>query len=129
MMKGTPPVTQASPLHGRAEQRASARARIEASVDLHTDTNFFAGLSEDLSDGGLFIATYALLAVGTAVTVSFTLPNERRVNANARVAWLRETRDGSVTPGMGIRFESLAPEDAEAIHEFAAERPPLFYEV
>jgi uncharacterized protein (TIGR02266 family) len=125
-----PPSSTSSPSKSaRPEQRASQRTRVETSVDLHTETNFFAGLSEDLSDGGLFIATYELLPVGTAITISFTLPNERRVNASARVVWLREPRDGGVSPGMGVRFDSLSEADMQAIRAFLQERAPFFYDM
>ena len=109
--------------------RATQRARIETAVDLQSESNFFAGLSEDLSDGGLFIATYSLLAIGTQVTVTFTLPDDRKVTTSARVVWLRETRDGGASPGMGVRFEGLSGADQEAILEFLSSRAPLFYDV
>lgn len=112
-----------------SEHRASPRAFVETEVDLHTESTFFTGLSEDVSRGGLFVATYQLLPVGTDIELSFSLPGEQRVRAHGRVVWLREVRDGGVSPGMGIAFHGLDPEDEEAVKGFLVERPPAFYDI
>jgi len=60
--------------------------------------------------------------------VTLALPDATRVTAEGSVAWLRDTPDRSITPGMGIRFHGLAPEHRVAIGRFVAERPPMFYD-
>ncbi len=106
--------------------------RIEASVEVsfESETNFFQGFSEDISDGGLFIATYKLQPVGTVMEVEFTLPTGHIVRTDAEVRWLRDLREDSpdVHPGMGLRFLALLPEDARAIASFTRSRSPLFYD-
>ena len=47
------------------ERRSAPRAPLEVHIDLHTDSQFFAGFSQDLSDGGLFVATYSPAPVVT----------------------------------------------------------------
>lgn len=113
------------------ERRAAHRVDLSVDIGLETDTNFFTGFSEDLSDGGLFIATYKTLPVGTELRVSFALPDGHTVKCAAVVAWVRESRDKSadVKPGMGVHLEGLTRADREAIQSFLRERSPFFYSV
>lgn len=122
------------PTTGRASQpsfsgdrRSSPRIAVEAELGFQSETNFFNGFSEDLSDGGLFIATYNVLPIGRELTVKFGLPEGREVTAEARVVWVREPH-GDVSPGMGVRFTDLDDEDHAAILRFMDERPPVFYD-
>jgi hypothetical protein len=39
------------------EQRAAARVHVDAEVSLVSESNFFVGLTRNLSNGGLFVAT------------------------------------------------------------------------
>lgn len=109
------------------ERRSSPRIAIDAELGFESDTNFFTGFAEDLSDGGLFIATYKLLPIGRELTVTFGLPEGREITADARVVWVREAH-GDVAPGIGVRFRQLAEDDLEAILRFIEERPPVFYD-
>ena len=84
--------------------------------------------AEDLSDGGLFVATYEAVPLNSPVRVVFELPCGTRVSAPGRVAWVREPLDGHA-PGVGVAFEALSDEQREAILGFVRERPPLFYDV
>ncbi len=96
-------------------------------VSLYSDTNFYAGFTENLSVGGVFIATHDLLSVGETIDVTITLPNENKVIAHGVVRWLREFNEASDTsPGMGIQFLQLEGEDL--IEDFLSARAPLFYD-
>ena len=116
-------------------ERESDERRRHPRVDLHTEvtftdhTNFYTGFAEDLSEGGLFVATYALEPIGTKISLKLTLPDEREVEVTGTVRWLRDPRDHNpdAPPGMGIQFEDVASDDMRAIHEFVALRAPLFY--
>jgi len=112
------------------ERRARERFEIAADIGFHSATNFYTGYSADISDGGLFLATYDLLPVGTELTISFMLPEGYQVTTRGHVSWLREPReaDTDIRPGMGISFDSLAKDDYEAILRFTGRRPPLFYD-
>jgi uncharacterized protein (TIGR02266 family) len=109
------------------DRRSSPRIAVEAELGFQSETNFFNGFSEDLSDGGLFIATYNVLPIGSELTVTFGLPEGREITAEGRVAWVREPH-GDVSPGMGIRFTELGDDDHAAILRFIGERPPVFYD-
>ncbi|MBI2897169.1 MAG: TIGR02266 family protein [Deltaproteobacteria bacterium] len=136
-------VTQAvaralSTLHDAAERRERAAARearlsdpptagraVKVEVTFLGETNFYVGFSGDLSDGGLFVATYELLPVGSNLTVEVTLPDEHRVVASGRVAWVRE--EGESTPGMGVHLEPLPETDMKSIRSFMRKREPIFW--
>jgi uncharacterized protein (TIGR02266 family) len=66
----------------------------------------------DLSVRGAFIEAATPLPVGTIFTLSFTLPDGTVIETEATVA---HTHSGS---GMGVRFDSLSPEQANTIRQF-----------
>ncbi|MGF1469362.1 MAG: TIGR02266 family protein [Sandaracinaceae bacterium] len=111
------------------ERRAHPRVRVRVDITFTSETNFFQGFTEDLSDGGLFLATYELKPVGTLIDVRFELPNGHEVETTGEVRWLREPRDedAEVPPGMGIRFGDLTPNDRQQIAAYVARRAPLFH--
>ncbi len=112
------------------ERRASPRINIEADIGFQSDTNFFMGFTEDISEGGLFIATYDTRNIGSVLSINFTLPDGHLVSAEGIVRWVREYNEVTpdIMPGMGIQFDNLPDEDKESIHRFTAERPPIFYD-
>jgi uncharacterized protein (TIGR02266 family) len=110
------------------DHRAAERVLVDVEVDLASDHQFFVGYSEDLSDGGLFVATYATHPVGTELELRIDLADLGSLEMKGRVVWIREASDHA-PPGMGIAFERMVPEQHEAIMEFLRSRPPLFYDV
>lgn len=121
-----------SPVNENSERRTTERVDLQADIGLHSATQFFTGLTGDVSRGGIFVATWAPLPLGTEVTVAFVLPGGYQVTAPGRVAWLKDpqsTDEATDTPGMGVRFLSLSSEDRQAIEKFLTRRPALFHEV
>lgn len=112
------------------ERRASPRVELNVDVSFASENNFYQGFSEDISDGGLFVATYRLSPIGTAFALELTLPNGHVVRTDAVVRWVRDPRDADseVSPGMGLQFVNLPAEDARAIGAFVEARAPLFYD-
>lgn len=114
------------------QQRVAERYDLEIQVDLESDTNFYTGLTQNISTGGLFIATHQIKRVGDRVRLRFTVPGANRpIECETEVRWIRENSslhrtDGS--PGMGVRFIDLAPDDAAAIQHFIQNRDSLFYD-
>ncbi len=107
------------------------------------ENNFYAGLSEDISEAGVFIATYHLLSIGTPVILSFTLPSsEEPLTVPGTVQWARgpdATRDpesvfgpgrllAGVMPGMGVKFHDLDAASRSTIREFMQQRTPVFFD-
>ncbi|MFW6050170.1 MAG: TIGR02266 family protein [Myxococcota bacterium] len=126
--RAIPPETNAAP--AAAERRQHQRVELETEVSFASENNFFTGFTEDISEGGLFLATYQLEPIGTAMEITFHLPDGHIVRARGQVRWVRDPRDESpgAPPGMGIQFEELLPEDRRAIQAFIEARAPLFYE-
>ena len=75
------------------EKRRAPRAELSIEVGIDDHTNFYVGFSENISTGGVFIATYRLLPVGAEVALTFVLPDEFPVFVHGRVRWTRDSRD------------------------------------
>ena len=116
-----PPVVPAAP--PTQERRRESRHLVAVAVGLRTDTHFYEGQSDDLSPGGLFVATSNPRPVGTQVTLSFVLPSGTQITTQGVVRWLRESAGQS--SGMGIAFEELSADDDSAIASFLDVRPPM----
>ena len=118
------------PLTRRREddRRAASRLRVEAAIGLSSQTNFYTGRGNDLSGGGLFVATHDVLPVGTELVVSFVLPGGYQIVTSGHVSWVRAPKSDDSDPGMGIAFERLSPADYEAIVAFTQSREPIFHE-
>ena len=46
------------------ERRRLPRASLATELSLYSGSNFYAGFTEDISEGGVFVASYAMLPVG-----------------------------------------------------------------
>jgi uncharacterized protein (TIGR02266 family) len=100
----------------------------ERPVEFVQDTHFVAGLSQDLSGGGVFVATYRQVALGTKVHLGFELPNGQLVEARGVVRWRREQDDGVGRPGLGIAFTEVSDSALAAIVDYCRSRPPLYFD-
>lgn len=109
--------------------RERSRVKLQAAIDLRSDSNFFTGFSTNISEGGVFIATVEPVARGTQVDLDFTLPGGRPLHVSGVVRWSREVNDRNpdLMPGVGVQFAELPPEVASAITDFVGRREPLFF--
>jgi uncharacterized protein (TIGR02266 family) len=112
--------------------RAAERFDLEVKVDLESDHNFYTGLTQNISSGGVFIATSAIRKIGDHITLKFTLPGSGETLAvDTEVRWIRENSalhkvEGAT--GMGVRFVNLSPAAATAIQKFVESRESLYYD-
>ena len=112
--------------------RASERFELEVKVDLESDHNFYTGLTQNISAGGLFIATNAIRRIGDRIVLKFSLPGRPEpLSVETEVRWIRENSalnrvDGAT--GMGVRFVNLSAEAAQAIQQFIESRDSLYYD-
>ena len=104
------------------------RAGLEANIGATTESNFFVGFSGDISDGGVFVATYASLPLGGKVSVPVTLPGGYEQSIPGTVRFVRDPMDMDSEPGIGVKFDRLGAEARELILRFIRKRPPLFYD-
>ena len=113
-----------------AELRTDFRAAVELDVSLGSEHNFYAGFVENLSAGGVFVATHLLRPVGEVIELSIHISEAgSTVKGTGEVRWLREYNETSdVPPGMGVKFLDLEDGAENAIEHFLAQRDPLFFD-
>ena len=107
------------------------RAAMEANIGATTESNFFVGFSGEISEGGVFIATYTALERGQPVTVTVTLPGGFETKVDGVVRFVRDSMDFAADsePGIGVQFKSGLPHDTrELILRFIRKRAPMFYD-
>lgn len=123
----TNPDTAASP---RDERRTTPRADVHLRIDAHGEHEFWTGLTMNIAEGGVFVATHETLPPGTIVTLHVALPRIGEILTLGEVHWRRRyTGDDDVPPGLGIKFVRLDLEAAAAVHEFITTvRAPLLFE-
>jgi uncharacterized protein (TIGR02266 family) len=112
-------------------QRRSPRFTLRAEVSYASEHNFFTGFLENISDGGLFLATYDLLAIGETVELTLTVPGiDTSFQVSCEVRWIREDNPGLVeaSPGMGLAFQDLSEQAKRAIDAFIRHRAPIFFD-
>jgi len=95
---------------------------------MESEHNFYTGFTENISTGGLFVATRDIKSVGTVVRVKFVLPGlPGAVEADAVVRWVREVGDPD-HHGMGVQFTHLSPPVRDAIDRFIKQRESIFFD-
>lgn len=114
-------------------RRVAVRKPFQAEIEVsqQSDHNFYTSFTENISSGGLFIATRDLLDLGTIIEIGFTLPNrEQKITTRAEVRWqrLEELNQVSSVPGIGVKFLDLSTDEAEAINTFINQRDTLFFD-
>jgi uncharacterized protein (TIGR02266 family) len=111
-------------------RREYERFSVDLQVSVLSEHNFYAGLAENLSAGGLFIATHQLQKVGSKIELSLRTPESDEVfQIVGEVRWVRLYNEHSDTsPGLGVRFTELPAGAAAAISRFLDQREPLFFD-
>ena len=104
--------------------REFARAPLSAPVKFFEWNQPSQAEGTEISGGGIFLRTKAVLAEGAMVTVRVTLPGLKRAfTVLGKV--VRTVRGGLFSPpGMGVRFVDLSPGDRQTILEYVARRSP-----
>ncbi|MGD0837262.1 MAG: TIGR02266 family protein [Polyangia bacterium] len=114
------------------ERRLQPRFAVAVKVTMDSEHNFYTGLTQDLSGGGLFVATHHIRPIGEVVRVNFTLPALRDpIEALTQVRWVRssDVGGGGGGPGMGLMFIELSAKAKEAIKGFLRQRDSLLFDV
>ncbi|MBI3073360.1 MAG: PilZ domain-containing protein [Deltaproteobacteria bacterium] len=108
--------------------RAHPRHKKRIELSFPTDNRRVQAVTVDIGLGGVFIATDVLLPRGTAVEISFSLP-QRAVPLvfSGVVRWLNDgtpqpddADDRPTVRGMGIAFQDVAPDALIVLSEFLA---------
>ncbi|MET0593193.1 MAG: TIGR02266 family protein [Polyangiaceae bacterium] len=113
----------------RTHEPRAKRIDVTLVVGIESESNFYAGFTENVSECGVFVATYAPLVIGSTISLRILLPEGELVQALGTVRWVRpfsERNDGP--PGMGIRFDQLSARDTARIQAFTEARAPMFFD-
>ncbi|MGH7260243.1 MAG: PilZ domain-containing protein [Nitrospiraceae bacterium] len=110
------------------QQARSNEARLQPRVSLTAKVRYMApdgsqveSRATGVGGGGLYIESTSPLAVGTELTVSFSLPDRpgEWMEGKGRVAWVCPKPDQyTFFPGMGMRFTTISPETRTRLLEF-----------
>lgn len=106
-------------------RRQFERITLDANVDFGSPHNFYTGTADNISVGGLFVATRNLLPEGRTVTMRFSLPGTLRMDIEGIVAWRRLVADSTGPVGLGLRFERVPDEARDEIERFIRQRLPM----
>lgn len=115
-----------------AQQRRAPRFPLRVEITYESEHNFFTGMTENISQGGLFIATHSPRPLGDSIDVTFTLPGVgQAVQLLGRVKWVREYNAATpeVIAGMGIEFVILGEREKRLIEAFIHHREPIFFDM
>ena len=100
-----------------AGRRKTPRTSTVIQVDYHTTDSLFRNFVDDISTGGIFIATPKPLEPGTQLRLEFLLPGcNYPIRVNGEVMWNRDTCDMGRRRGMGVKFDSLSPSAKDKIN-------------
>jgi type IV pilus assembly protein PilZ len=112
------------------EPRRQDRFALAVEVTLGSEHNFYQGFAENISSGGVFVATNDIHPVGTQFELTFTLPEMgRSCMALCEVRWVRDyNTSGDMAAGMGLAFLRIAPADQKAVEVFLRHREPIFFD-
>lgn len=113
-----------------SNRRDATRFRVELEVGVVSEHNFYQGFAENLSAGGVFVATHVFKPVGALIDFSIQLPDsDVPITGLGEVRWVREYRESSdARPGMGVRFIRLSHGAQDRIERFLQDREPLFFD-
>ena len=113
-----------------AERRKHTRVVLKATVNMHSNSNFYTGFSDNISEGGLFVATHQVLAIGSRVKLDFSLPDHgKRLEMDAEVRWIRRAHaDDESEPGIGLQFVEMSADNKLIIDTFIKSRETLFFD-
>ncbi len=119
------------PIPIQSEQRAFPRVAVEVEVDLESEHNFYAGITGDVSEGGIFIATAVPPPVGSMVELLLKLPTAPAgFTITGEVCWVRELPQSSFgfPAGCGIRWLELPAETMASVTQFVERRETMLFE-
>ena len=109
--------------------REFLRVPISVEVTLESEHNFFAGITDNISEGGVFVAMHNPPLRGAEVVFELVIGPARH-HIEGEVCWVRDARmasEGS-PEGCGIRWKKISDEALKAVQRFVRSRDTLFYE-
>jgi uncharacterized protein (TIGR02266 family) len=111
-------------------ERDTVNVNVNTMLNMNTDHQFYNGFSQNIEEGGIFVATFDPQPIDSKVLVNFKLPGGHPVTARGVVHFVRDYNPMApdMAPGMGVRFTNLLGDDKAAIEEYLEQREPMFYD-
>lgn len=102
------------------DHRLDARLRVAVDVSLETQHNFYAGITGNLSYGGVFMMSDTPPAPGSSVQVEINLPGGGRIRARGIVRWVRAADIASpeCPAGCGVAWQAIDRRSLQAVRRF-----------
>ena len=106
------------------QRRINQRFQVDLELTLQSESTIWMGHLENVSDGGVFVASKELKPIGTEIEITIKLPGTMLpIWAVGVVCWIRETSGKTDAPlGMGIQFKLIADEALRRIRDYVRER-------
>lgn len=121
---------RAEPAGPVSDGRVQTRYGVTCSITIDADDWFYAGTAQNLSEGGIFVATPIVHPIGTRFNLSVHLEDGQGgvIRGIGEVRWTREVDAGDHDPaGIGIQFLALEGDGSERIAAYLRERGPLHH--
>lgn len=105
----------------------ATRFTLHVDVSLSSESNFYQGVTQNVSEGGVCVICDQPIPIGTRVDVSIRLPDsEEAAICAADVRWHR-TLDANGRVQHGLRFLDVPDDLRAAMRTFSAKRPPTVH--
>lgn len=119
-----------------SEKRAPRRdiemsLSFEIALDSGSEHNFYTGLTDNISEGGIFIATTQILDIGTQIKFPLALPSMLEPEqVEGVVKWVRREgrADANVPSGIGIQFTQISDSFKARINQYIQSSDTIFYD-
>jgi uncharacterized protein (TIGR02266 family) len=118
--KKAPATTAKETAGDPAEGRSGRRIPIQLLVDYKSDGNYLFDFCRDLGTGGVFIQTTKPLPTGSAIDLTFTIPDSKEtLNAKGTVIWVQgQVNKSEATAGMGVQFAAFSNDQRKLLEAF-----------
>src|ERR1043165_1442151 len=94
----------------------SSRVAMKVVITMSDGRTSTVTFCRNLSEGGMFLECVNPPAHGSVLKIEFVMPNNmRKILVQARVVWVRQSREGDENPGIGVRFENIDDASREEI--------------
>ena len=103
----------------------------EIALDSGSEHNFYTGLTNNISEGGVFIATTQILDIGTKIKFPLALPSMLEPEqVEGVVKWVRREgrSEANVPGGIGIQFTQISEKLKARINEYIQSSDTIFYD-
>jgi len=105
------------------ERRRPARRKLSVRVEVETERASYVAITENISVGGLSVATDQTHPIGERLKLRFQLPGQNTpLNVEAEVRWIRRSAstDAVSVTGLGLLFVDLSVPAVARIRGFMA---------